>query len=766
MSNKATIVIAGDIFPFPVNEEYFKNGDAEKLIDDKLLELFKNADYSVCNLEGCLFSGEAPNKKSGVRIKADPACVNGYKNMGFDCVCFANNHTTDFGAEGFFSTREAVINAGMDIVGDCENTEKRNNYKALDINGVKIALYAVSEELFNAPTATLPGANIYEEYRVCKEIEKLKESFDHVLVLYHGGQEHYQYRDPQMKKRFHNMVDAGASFIIAQHTHVIGLEENYKGAVLVYGQGNTLFHYSEKPSRIHSEGIIVELEVSKDSLEMKKHLIRRRDPGIFYDPKQDLSDMDKRSERLAQGEEFEDEFKDFIYGAARKKDLFPSMRGKNRSDNEYREEYNSQEFYSYIRSKFTTQQLYKLYKFFRMDEFNELAATAIRDLIKERELVGANVEHSDSQTADDGLSDFEKAFRKFGCLKVEYNVFEFDKKTEEEQSQYITLNTAKYRFYHLTKNLENRNVLKDKNATFKKLKDFYNRDAAPRNDRKAFIEFANKHNAFICKPTSGTGGKGMLFGNLKEMGMTAEEYFDVYLDGNGYDVEELIIQDPAMAKFHPQSINTVRPVTFLNSDGEVSFLFVIMRIGTGDSKVDNLSSGGICVAVDPDTGKIISGAINRTELTPIQVHPDTGIVFQNESIPRWEELKETVTKAAKALQDPPCVGWDMALGQNGWTIVEANWNPTLREYQMLTGKGLRPRFEEITGESFGPNPAGYTGDKHFDMTGDKKKKSRKKPKESKEVNEKASAEKAKKPLPVIDAKPAPKKGFFASLFSK
>lgn len=718
--NKATVVIAGDIFPFPVNEEYFRNGNADKLFDKKLLALTADADYAVCNLEGCLFDGDSPNKKSGVRIKAASSCAKGFKSLGFDCVCMANNHATDFGAEGFFSTRDALKSADIETIGDCESTEKRNNFKRLDINGVKIVIYAVSEELFNAPTETTPGANIYEEYRVCKEIESLKKECDHVLVLYHGGQEHYQYRDPQMKKRFYNMVDAGASFIVAQHTHVIGLEENYKGAHLVYGQGNTLFHYSEKPSKVHSESLMLELIVSKESLEVKKHLLHRKGPGVIYDPKQDLSDMDKRSKRLADGETFEEEFQTFIYGAARKKELFQSMRGRNNSDTKYKEEYSVAEFYSYIRSRFTTQQLYKLYKFFKMDEFNELAAEAIKDLIHERELEKIGVESTVPQSSND-LSDYENAFRKFGCLKVEYEVFEFAKKTEEEQSEYITLNTAKYRFYHLTKDLENRKILKDKNATFKKLKDFYNRDAIPRNDRKAFIEFAKKHNAFICKPTSGTGGKGMLFGNLQEMGMTAEEYYDTYLDGNGYDVEELIIQDPSMAKFHPQSINTVRPVTFLK-DGKVTFLFVIMRIGTGDNHVDNLSSGGICVAVDADSGKIISGAINRTELTPLEVHPDTGIVFRDEKIPYWDELKETVTKAAKALKDPPCVGWDMALGQNGWTIVEANWNPTLREYQMLTGKGLRPRFEELTGESFAPNPAGYTGDKHFDMTGKRSKK--------------------------------------------
>jgi len=402
------------------------------------------------------------------------------------------------------------------------------------------------------------------------------------------------------------------------------------------------------------------------------------------------------------------------------------MRGKNTSDTKKKEELSTSDFYTYIRNRFSTQQLYKLYKFFQMDEFNELAAVAIKDLIQERELGKVDVNNTDKGKAVE-LSDFEKAFRKFGCMKVEYEVFGFGDKSEYEQSEYITLNTAKYRFYHLTKDLENRKVLKDKNATYQKLKEFYNRDAIQRNDKKAFLEFAKKHNAFICKPTSGTGGKGMLFGNLTEMGMTAEEYFDTYLDSNGYDVEELIIQDGAMAKFHPQSINTVRPVTFLK-DGEVTFLFVIMRIGTGDSHVDNLSSGGICVAVDADSGKIISGAINRTDINPIKVHPDTGVVFENESIPRWDELKETVTKAAKALKDPPIVGWDMALGQNGWAIVEANWNPTLREYQMLTGKGLRPRFEELTGESFAPNPEGYTGDKHLDMTGEGSKASKKKKK--------------------------------------
>ena len=60
--------------------------------------------------------------------------------------------------------------------------------------------------------------------------------------------------------------------------------------------------------------------------------------------------------------------------------------------------------------------------------------------------------------------------------------------------------------------------------------------------------------------------------------------------------EELIIQHEATAHFHPQSLNTVRFPTIRQDDG-VKLWYPFLRMGKGESFVDNISSGGVAALV-------------------------------------------------------------------------------------------------------------------------------------------------------------------------
>lgn len=62
-----------------------------------------------------------------------------------------------------------------------------------------------------------------------------------MIVLYHGGKEHYRYPSPSLQKICRRFVDKGADLVICQHSHCIGCEEKYKGGTIVYGQGNFIF---------------------------------------------------------------------------------------------------------------------------------------------------------------------------------------------------------------------------------------------------------------------------------------------------------------------------------------------------------------------------------------------------------------------------------------------------------------------------------------------------------------------------------------------
>ncbi len=85
------------------------------------------------------------------------------------------------------------------------------------------------------------GANLFAPLESMEHILNLKNVCDYVIVLYHGGKEHYRYPSPQLQKICRKMAEKGADLVICQHSHCIGCMEKYNNATIVYGQGNFIF---------------------------------------------------------------------------------------------------------------------------------------------------------------------------------------------------------------------------------------------------------------------------------------------------------------------------------------------------------------------------------------------------------------------------------------------------------------------------------------------------------------------------------------------
>lgn len=301
-----TLVIGGDLFPRD-EQELFAAGKSEKLFSKELLDLFSQADYSICNLEGALTNAEEKTPKCGPSLKAPPETIRGIRGLSLRCLALANNHVTDYGTQGYADTVSALEENGIGYFGGGLNSNSIQTHISVSLNGKTFVIYAVSETVFNLPDESTAGVNLYDEYRVCNELKELKSRCDYLIVLYHGGAEYFRYPTPWIRQRFHRMADNGADIVIAQHTHCIGTEERYKGAYLLYGQGNFRFVQKDHPD-LTNRGLLLEIAVSKDGYEVRRHLVTTVDGMTMLDPGQDLSDFEERNERLARGETFEKEY--------------------------------------------------------------------------------------------------------------------------------------------------------------------------------------------------------------------------------------------------------------------------------------------------------------------------------------------------------------------------------------------------------------------------------------------------------------------------
>lgn len=377
MNSQYSIIIVGDLFPVPSNFSKFSEGDTYYLFGDKILELFVSADYKICNLEGALSDRPGKCEKTGPALSAPVSTIKAYKELGIDCCTLANNHITDAGAIGVIDTIKTLEDARIVYLGAGKNEDTIRHHVFFMVGDRKICLYNVGETMYNEPSKTQPGAFLYDEYIVCKELEILKQESDYLIVVYHGGAEKFRYPSPQTRRRFHRMVDCGANMILSQHTHCVGCEEWYKGAYLLYGQGNFLFRSFN--NEFTDTGLIVELILKEDKFIVKKHQVDAVEDTVRYDEQQDFTAFNNRSSKITDDEFIKNEFRNYCLKEAplyikAYKGKFPFRK--------YLARIFPHLFSNYILKAYSRKQLLFTLHSLRSEQNREIAIEGIKELLK------------------------------------------------------------------------------------------------------------------------------------------------------------------------------------------------------------------------------------------------------------------------------------------------------------------------------------------------------------------------------------------------
>lgn len=253
-----SILIGADIVPTKSNFDLFEKCNALTLVGQELLHILNQADYRIFNLEVPLTDTEKPIPKCGPNLIAPCYTVNGLKAFGVDLFTLANNHILDQNVQGLTSTIRTLDEAGISYLGVGNTPEDAAKPFIFENAGKKIGVYACAEHEFSIVSDKRPGANPYDPLESFDHVAKLKGQCDFVIVLYHGGKEHYRYPSPNLQKVFRKFAEKGADLVIAQHTHCIGCMEKYNGSTLIYGQGNFLF--DDQDNEFWRTGLLVKIE--------------------------------------------------------------------------------------------------------------------------------------------------------------------------------------------------------------------------------------------------------------------------------------------------------------------------------------------------------------------------------------------------------------------------------------------------------------------------------------------------------------------------
>ena len=237
------------LFGSDISGEFGKGDKCMQLFTEKrtkeifndFLDVIKDADATVVNLECAITDSDHKIAKYGPNLKMPITTAEVLKDAGIDYVGLSNNHLYDFGRPGYYDTLRYLDAAGIKYTGVGENLEDARKDMIITDGKIKIAVIAVCEHEFTFALDNREGCREYDPYDTNDDIVEAKKNADFVVVMYHGGKEYSRYPSPRLVKACRSMIKHGADLVMCQHTHCIGCYEEFQGGHILYGQGNFVF---------------------------------------------------------------------------------------------------------------------------------------------------------------------------------------------------------------------------------------------------------------------------------------------------------------------------------------------------------------------------------------------------------------------------------------------------------------------------------------------------------------------------------------------
>lgn len=295
------------------------------------------------------------------------------------------------------------------------------------------------------------------------------------------------------------------------------------------------------------------------------------------------------------------------------------------------------------------------------------------------------------------FADFVISFKRYGFIADDYFVIgngytmsKYEKEryfsykralklqNELNNPDYIHLIENKAEALNLFKELVSRNWLYTPNSSF-----------------GDFMSFIEKTPVFIAKPVGGQCGVGI---EKHSIGNDSEEELKMlynYLVNNDMLLEECL-------KAHDDiylgttALSTFRIYTMIDKTGKVHVLKAKYRVGTGDAITDT-AKGCIAYPISIKYGVIEGPGINEVLNSNLYYyHPGCEKLVVGMRIPKWDQLLDVVTKAAKLIPQVRYVGWDLAITNNSVEIIEGNHNPYHGTFEIMGVERLWwPKIEAL-----------------------------------------------------------------------
>lgn len=198
-------------------------------------DIFSADDLTIANFEGTLTDSEEREEKQ-FAFKAPAEFSSILSDGAVEAVTLANNHSHDYGEQGFADTLAALDQEGITHFGYDETA-------VIEVKGIKVGLVGIYEL----------KDHLERTEQLKQNIAKVKEQGAVItIVIFHWGNEKEEIPDSNQTTLGRLAIDEGADLVCGHHPHVLQGIETYKGKNIVYSLGNFCFGGNSYPSDMDS----------------------------------------------------------------------------------------------------------------------------------------------------------------------------------------------------------------------------------------------------------------------------------------------------------------------------------------------------------------------------------------------------------------------------------------------------------------------------------------------------------------------------------
>ena len=231
----------------------------------KLTPLLNRADYVIANLETPITNlptSPLAGKKLYIHWGDVHKTPQALKSHNIRAVSLANNHTLDYGIEGFRQTLKALERVGIEWFGgglsESQAAEPLRHEFTLGSNRFQLVVAAGFEYQEHYEKAYNfyarkddGGVNDWTTKKAMDQLRTIRQANPDAFVVAfpHWGQ-NYRLKTETQRQLAHALIDAGANLVIGHGAHILQEIENYRSRWILYSLGNFVFN---SPGRYQKE---------------------------------------------------------------------------------------------------------------------------------------------------------------------------------------------------------------------------------------------------------------------------------------------------------------------------------------------------------------------------------------------------------------------------------------------------------------------------------------------------------------------------------